>query len=487
MTVLGVAARGFSGVQLEFVPQVFVPMMMKAQMTPLWDALKDRRTRFVNAFGRLKPGVTHVQAKASLQPFFKSILDMEVKEAAFSNASVEAREAFLKNVLDVRPGRPGTLLLPRPAPDPSAPPDRPDGRRSPDRLRQRREPPHRPRRRPQQGDRPPPGDRSDARPHREAAARRERRPRGRGGPVWRHPGLRHRSAGLQPDASRRGVAQAHAGSRPPHAAVHGRRGGVDGPRLRARAGHPWRAAGSGAHAQGPGRLDRGGPPPGPLPEGPRRGAGRAFAGPAGGRRPLRAEPPEPPRPGPGLSGRAASRVRHRPVPQRLRRREKQGLLQAAHRRPAGPPRCERHGTRQGRDPPGQRVGQLGDRRGACRRTPGRRQPLHERDQSGLLRGARRAGRGREGFHAPGHGADQPHEARGRARAPRRHREREVRPPLLRRREPPRPPRGFRQRPGHADGHGDRRGGQGHQVHDPPGRDPHPDVRSLPGPRLRRRT
>ncbi|MFI5184211.1 MAG: ABC transporter permease, partial [Vicinamibacteria bacterium] len=46
MTVLGVAAPGFSGVQLEFVPQVFVPMMMKAQMTPLWDALKDRRTRF---------------------------------------------------------------------------------------------------------------------------------------------------------------------------------------------------------------------------------------------------------------------------------------------------------------------------------------------------------------------------------------------------------------------------------------------------------
>jgi predicted permease len=107
MTVLGVAAPGFSGVELEFVPQIFVPMMMKAQMTPLWDALKDRRTRFVNAFGRLKPGVTRVQAKASLQPFFKSILDMEVKEAAFSHASAEARGAFLKNVLDVLPGGQG--------------------------------------------------------------------------------------------------------------------------------------------------------------------------------------------------------------------------------------------------------------------------------------------------------------------------------------------------------------------------------------------
>ncbi len=113
MTILGVAAAGFDGVQLEFVPQVFVPMMMKAQMTPLWDALKDRRWRFVNAFGRLKPGVTLAQAKASLQPFFKGVLEMEVKEAAFRNASVEAREAFLRNVLDVLPGGQGRSYLRR--------------------------------------------------------------------------------------------------------------------------------------------------------------------------------------------------------------------------------------------------------------------------------------------------------------------------------------------------------------------------------------
>jgi len=113
MTVLGVAAAGFDGVQLEFVPQVFVPIMMKAQMTPLWDALKDRRSRFVNAFGRLKPGVTLAQAKASLQPFFKSVLEMEVREAAFRNASVEAREAFLRNVLDVLPGGQGRSYLRR--------------------------------------------------------------------------------------------------------------------------------------------------------------------------------------------------------------------------------------------------------------------------------------------------------------------------------------------------------------------------------------
>ncbi len=113
MTIVGVAAPGFSGVQLEFVPQIFVPVMMKAQMTPLWDSLKDRRHRWVNAFGRLKPGVTREQAQASVQPFFKGVLEMEVKEAAFRNASPETRAEFLKNVLEVLPGGQGRSYLRR--------------------------------------------------------------------------------------------------------------------------------------------------------------------------------------------------------------------------------------------------------------------------------------------------------------------------------------------------------------------------------------
>ena len=107
MTIIGVAQAGFDGVELGFVPQVYVPVMMKAQMTPLWDALKDRRSRWVNAFGRLKPGVAATQAKASLQPFFHNMLEMEVKEPAFRNASAYDKERFLKNIIDVLPGSQG--------------------------------------------------------------------------------------------------------------------------------------------------------------------------------------------------------------------------------------------------------------------------------------------------------------------------------------------------------------------------------------------
>src|SRR5260370_13046215 len=113
MTVVGVAQQNFNGVELGRTTQVFVPMMMKAQITPGWDGLDDRRWRWVNAFGRLKPGITAQQAKASLQPFYHSILEMEVKEAVFRNAAPADRQRFLKNIIDVLPGSQGRSNLRR--------------------------------------------------------------------------------------------------------------------------------------------------------------------------------------------------------------------------------------------------------------------------------------------------------------------------------------------------------------------------------------
>ena len=111
MTVVGVAEPGFDGVELGHASKVFIPIMMKAQMTPFWDGLKDRRQRWVNAFGRLKPGLTLEQAKASLQPFMHSMLEMEVKEPAFRNASAYTRQQFLKCWIDVLPGSKGRSYL----------------------------------------------------------------------------------------------------------------------------------------------------------------------------------------------------------------------------------------------------------------------------------------------------------------------------------------------------------------------------------------
>jgi predicted permease len=109
MTIVGVLQPGFDGVELGRSPKLFVPLMMQKEImvgNPT-DMLKERRNRWVNTFGRLKPGVTREQAKASLQPFMHSMLEMEVKEKAFAHASPYDREQFLKCYIDLLPGSQG--------------------------------------------------------------------------------------------------------------------------------------------------------------------------------------------------------------------------------------------------------------------------------------------------------------------------------------------------------------------------------------------
>ncbi len=108
MTVIGVAQVGFDGVELGYSPKLFIPVMMQKEVLIVPnDMLTDRRSRWVNAFGRLKPGVTMKQAKASLQPFMRSMLEDEVKQAAFAHASAYDREQFLKCYIDLLPGSQG--------------------------------------------------------------------------------------------------------------------------------------------------------------------------------------------------------------------------------------------------------------------------------------------------------------------------------------------------------------------------------------------
>src|SRR3984893_7700257 len=108
MTIIGVAQAGFDGVELGYSTKIFVPMMMQQQiLIGPTKMLTDRRSRWVNAFGRLKPGVMETKAKASLPPFMHSMLENEVREAAFRNASAYDREQFLKCWIDVLPGGQG--------------------------------------------------------------------------------------------------------------------------------------------------------------------------------------------------------------------------------------------------------------------------------------------------------------------------------------------------------------------------------------------
>jgi predicted permease len=111
MTVIGVAQPGFDGVEFGSPAKVFVPMMMKTEMTPYSDGIKDRRRRYtwLAAYGRLKPGISTEQAQQSLQPLLHNILAMEVQDPFFRQYTAADRAEFLRNRIELLPGSTSVL------------------------------------------------------------------------------------------------------------------------------------------------------------------------------------------------------------------------------------------------------------------------------------------------------------------------------------------------------------------------------------------
>jgi predicted permease len=114
ITVVGVSQAGFEGTDPGYTTDVRIPIMMKKALDQLnFYSLQNRRGRWVNAYGRMKPGVSMEQAKAGLQPFFHQMLEMEVKDQAFSRAAPDTKEKFLKMFIDLLPASKGQTGLQR--------------------------------------------------------------------------------------------------------------------------------------------------------------------------------------------------------------------------------------------------------------------------------------------------------------------------------------------------------------------------------------
>jgi predicted permease len=102
MTVVGIAPPGFRSVDATATPDVFVPLMMKASMTPSWDDLENRRTRWVNVIARLRPGVSSEQAATAMNVLYRQLNEQEVK--ALTTASAAFRQRFVNKPLVIAPG-----------------------------------------------------------------------------------------------------------------------------------------------------------------------------------------------------------------------------------------------------------------------------------------------------------------------------------------------------------------------------------------------
>ena len=95
VTVVGVAPSGFAGVVATQMPDLFMPLMMKAQLTPTWNDLDNRRSRWVTIVGRLKPGVTIESAKPQLDVLYQQINEYELEQVpAFAGGSALFKERF---------------------------------------------------------------------------------------------------------------------------------------------------------------------------------------------------------------------------------------------------------------------------------------------------------------------------------------------------------------------------------------------------------
>jgi len=78
-TIVGVAPPGFEGTTLGEIPDVYVPMTMRAVIQPGFNGFENRRQYFLYAFARLKPGGSIEQAKTAINgPYHAIINDVEV-------------------------------------------------------------------------------------------------------------------------------------------------------------------------------------------------------------------------------------------------------------------------------------------------------------------------------------------------------------------------------------------------------------------------
>ena len=103
MTIVGVSAAGFAGLDPTQSSQIRVPILMKPVVAPEWSWMQadDRRSRWVQVFARLKPGYTAESATAPLQGLFHQIREYEMTLPAAAKWSAYSRDLFMKGKVKI--------------------------------------------------------------------------------------------------------------------------------------------------------------------------------------------------------------------------------------------------------------------------------------------------------------------------------------------------------------------------------------------------
>src|SRR5438128_1495445 len=114
MTIVGVAPRGFTGTTIGAEPKVFVPLTLRKPVNPWSERMDNRRNYFLYVFGRLKPGVSIEQARASLDPQYRAIVN-DVEAALQTGMSPQTLARFKTKPILLEPGARGQSAIPNTA------------------------------------------------------------------------------------------------------------------------------------------------------------------------------------------------------------------------------------------------------------------------------------------------------------------------------------------------------------------------------------
>src|SRR5881275_1330262 len=113
MTIVGVAQAGFTGVQVGQTPDIFVPMTMKGQMTPIRSGLDDWNDSFLAVLARLKSGVSREQAQAAINVDYHPLLEQQLAAIPNPNMGAKDRQKFLAKRIELFPGAQGRTVVQR--------------------------------------------------------------------------------------------------------------------------------------------------------------------------------------------------------------------------------------------------------------------------------------------------------------------------------------------------------------------------------------
>jgi predicted permease len=111
MTIVGVAQSGFSGIQVGQKPDIFVPMTMKGQMTPIRNGLDDWNDSFLAVLARRKPGISVEQAQAGINVDYPGLLEQQA--ATLKLREGKERQEFLGKKIVLYPGGQGRTTVQR--------------------------------------------------------------------------------------------------------------------------------------------------------------------------------------------------------------------------------------------------------------------------------------------------------------------------------------------------------------------------------------